>query len=93
METTEDILCPHCQAQMLLWRSPADSTWGEATHYVCFNDECSYYLRGWERMLEKFNVRASYRNRYNPRSGNYAPLPVWSADAHKDAIVAGSEME
>jgi len=84
----DEVKCPHCQQVMLPWRPPADSSWGYEIQLVCFNDECSYYLEGWDWMKEKYNVRASYRHRYDPQSKASGPLPVWSKEAHRDAIVA-----
>lgn len=87
MKEDEKLLCPHCGERMKKWRTPAFSTWGSEFQYVCFNDECPYFVRGWKWMLEKYNVRSSYRHRYNAETGETGPLPVWSKDALKDDIV------
>ena len=79
--------CPHCGAKMLKWRVPIASTWPEEYFYVCLNDDCPYYVRGWEVMWEQQATRASYRCRLDPDSGKFVPLPVWSADALKDDII------
>ncbi|MBD3169500.1 MAG: hypothetical protein GF307_08455 [candidate division Zixibacteria bacterium] len=86
MATEEKTICPHCNQPMKKWASPADSTWGEGIHYICFNDECPYYVRGWEWMKEKYKVSASYRHHYNPQTGEVGPLPVWDNDALKNNI-------
>lgn len=85
--TDEKPKCPHCNADLLKLRNPIGSTWGEGFQWVCFNDECSYYVRGWTWMQEKFNKKASYRHRFNPQNGETGPLPTWSPDAHKDRII------
>jgi hypothetical protein len=79
--------CPHCGSELKKWATPAESSWGQSIQYVCFNDDCSYYVRGWEWMQEKYDVTASYRHRYDPRSGETGPVPVWSQDALKTHIV------
>ncbi len=83
--------CPHCGSKMKRWKVPGDSTWSEPFHYVCFNDECDYYVRGWEYMFNNYQQKASYRCRMNPSTGKCGPLPVWSQDAHKDYVLADDE--
>ena len=80
-------LCPHCNVEMKPWQPPPDSSWGQTIMFVCFNDDCSYYVRGWGWMKEQFDVVASYRHRYDPTRDESGPLPVWSPTAHRDAIV------
>jgi hypothetical protein len=79
--------CPHCGGLLKNWATPAESSWGEGFQCVCFNDECSYYVRGWEWMKEKYNVNVSYRYRCDPKTGETGPLPVWSEDALKAQVV------
>jgi len=79
--------CPHCGSLLKNWTTPAESSWGEGVQCVCFNDECSYYVRGWEWMKEKYNVNVSYRYRCDPKTGETGPLPVWSEDALKAQVV------
>ena len=83
----DDLYCPHCKAKMDFWQPPEGSTWGMHPQLVCFNDECSYYKRGWEWMMERYGVHASYRHRYDPEAKPAGPLPTWSPEAHRDAIV------
>ena len=55
--------------------------------FVCFNDECPYFVDGWERMWKEQATHASYRCRLDPDSGKYMPLPVWSNEALKEDIM------
>jgi len=80
--------CPHCEAQMLKWQVPPDSTWINEYFWVCFNDECPYYVRGWNIMSEKYQQNASYRHSLNPDTGTTSPIPVWSASALKSGIIS-----
>ena len=38
-------------------------------------------------MLERYEVKASYRYRYDPQTNSDGPLPVWSAAAMREWIV------
>jgi hypothetical protein len=79
--------CPHCHEPMKKWRTPENSTWTATFQWVCFHDECEYYIRGWDWMMESQKVKASYRHRLDPDTGASGPLPVWSKEAHKDHIM------
>jgi Ogr/Delta-like zinc finger len=86
-ELTEN-RCPHCEQPLAKWGNPELGSWGGEYQLVCFNDECSYFARGWNWMREKFNVNASYRYRFDPQTGERGPLPVWSKDALRNGIIA-----
>jgi hypothetical protein len=38
-------------------------------------------------MREQFHVNASYRHRLDPATGEEGPLPVWSPEALREAII------
>jgi len=84
-------ICPHCGVRMKRWRCPEMTTWETEWMYVCFNDDCSYFKRGWDWMLEKYDHRASYRHRCDPTTGESGPLPVWSPNAMRDKIIEDDE--
>ncbi len=79
--------CPHCNATLKRWQTPEDSSWGGAVRLVCFNDDCPYYVRGWQVMMERQAASCSYRHLFNPDSGYTGPVPVWSASALRDGIL------
>jgi hypothetical protein len=70
---------------------PFEGGWGGEIHLACFNNECGYYQRGWARMMEEYEAKASYRYRLNPKTGASSPLPVWSETAHLDRILEDEE--
>ena len=83
--------CPHCGQPMHRWQPPLEANWGVHPQFVCFNDECPYYVQGWEWMRNHYDQNVSYRYRYDPVSGERGPLPAWSSQAHRDRIVDDQE--
>jgi hypothetical protein len=71
---------------MSRWRNPELACWSGEFQYVCFNDECPYFIQGWEWMESHFQVKSSYRHRLDPETGDNGPLPVWSKDALRSLI-------
>jgi hypothetical protein len=83
--------CPHCGGPLVRWENP--DSWQTMYQLVCFNDECSYFVRGWLWMNDRFNVNASYRFRLDPSTGEEGPLPVWSKNALRSNIAPDSDKE
>lgn len=83
--------CPHCDSRLMPWRSPDMTSWGGNIQYICFNDDCEYFVGGWKWMKEKYDVVASYRHRLDPETGETGPLPVWSRTALKTNVVSEEE--
>jgi hypothetical protein len=83
--------CPHCGGPMIRWANPQASTWGGSYQFVCFDDACPYFVRGWDWMMSRYNVAASYRYRLDPTTGERGPLPVWSASALRNHLIDDKE--
>ena len=86
----ETLRCPHCDEKLKKWEVPDNpfcQTWDNDFMYICFNDECPYFVRGWDRMHRETNQGMSYRLMYNPENDRCMPIPVPTHMALKDGIV------
>ena len=85
------LCCPHCDQHLNKWEVPDNpfcQTWDNDFMYICFNDECPYYVRGWDKMYRDTNQGMSYRFMYNPEKDTCLPMPVPTRHALKEGIVA-----
>jgi len=80
--------CPYCEQPLSKWAVPQTpfTEWNVETMYVCFNDACPYYVRGWRAMESQGNFGFSYRLRFNPDNDTFPPLPVPSHKAFRSGI-------
>lgn len=110
-ETKEEVLekilseekpkCPHCGMEMSLWEVPpvtfSDGLgWGVPYLYMCFNDDCSLYVQGWDNLRENYSQNASYRCICYPGTTQYECMPVFSPQGARgqildDAVLAAEE--
>lgn len=79
--------CPHCKAELQAFELPEAGGWDQKYHLACFNNDCTYYRRGWDWMLNHYNAKVSYRYRVDPETGKDSPIAVWSETALVDRIV------
>ncbi len=82
--------CPYCRELMSMW-APPETPWeidyNATLLYVCFNDDCDYFLRG-SRWCRRNGMRcATYRHSRNPANGAEGPLPVPTKWALREGIV------
>ncbi len=75
--------CPHCGTEMMIWEVPPFSFsdglgWGTPYLFICFNNECSLYVQGWENMEENYAQSASYRCMNYPGTDKFQCIPVFS---------------
>ena len=83
----EKHVCKYCGKELDKVLMPPESDWGVEYFFICMNDECSYFVRGWDWMQEKFKVHASYRYKYDPEKDTSGPIPVKSPQDMKDWVV------
>ena len=87
-DPAKKLLCRYCNATLKRVEMPVELAWDNPIQYVCFNDECSYFVKGWDWMWENYGSKVSYRYRIiNAEKGTSSPLMVWSKDAIRSHIV------
>jgi len=76
-KVTEAPICPHCKTVMeqmdsryLDWESPY--------LWVCYNNECTLFKKGWEHMMDTMGQLVSYRFMIHPQSGQTGVIPAFS---------------
>ncbi len=84
--------CPHCNEEMKLWEVPpitfSDGLgWGTPFLFLCFNDECPLYTKGWKDMEENYAQRASMRCFNYPGTEQFECMPVFSSMGGQGQII------
>ena len=77
---------------MKKWHTPlmpfgGSTTWTTEYLYVCFNDDCPYFVNGWDWMWTNYHHSVSYRHMLDPITGKACPIPVSSYDSLKENII------
>ena len=86
----DTLCCPYCGEKMLKWAvpdNPFSQTWDNEYMYICFNDACPYYIRGWDHMAQEVQKSVSYRLMYNPERDYCLPIPVPTPFALREGIM------
>ena len=106
-ETKEEILekvlaqekprCPHCDQEMSIWEVPpfafSDGLgWGVPFLFICFNDKCPQYVRGWEEIEKDYAHCASTRCMCYPGTKQFQYIPVFSPMGAKGQIIDNQVM-
>ena len=92
-QVKETLKCPYCSDRLKKWLVPANpffQTWDNEYMYICFNDQCTYFVRGWDHMASEGNRGMSYRLMYNPEKDRCMPVPVPSSRALREGIIEDS---
>jgi hypothetical protein len=80
--------CPYCGSELKKWKVPQTvfTEWPNEYFFVCLNDECSYFVQGWEVMASQ-GIHGSYRLMYDPLADCCQALPVPNKSMLLDQIV------
>ncbi len=69
-KVTEAPTCPHCKTVM----EQMDSRyldWDSPYLWVCYNNECTLFKKGWKHMMESYGQLVSYRFMIHPQNGDH----------------------
>jgi SAM-dependent methyltransferase len=82
--------CPYCGTRLSKWQVPYDPfiEWQSDYMYICFNDFCPYFVRGWSVMYRDGTRGLSYRFMYDRDRDSCLSVPVPSRRALKDGIIS-----
>ena len=85
-------VCPHCGRKLNKWSTPSFNFsdglgWCTPFLYVCFNDECRFFLTSWKQMSEVYGQEMGYRYMLHPDSGESSSIPVGNRHAMKGDII------
>ena len=88
----EKYYCPHCEQKLTCCNAPPFHVgdglgWGSEVIFICLNDECPLYVKGWQHIEEQFAHSSSYRYMLVPGEKTGTPMMVGSKDAFKGCEV------
>ena len=73
---TQHTECPHCQKELKKWEPSPYAAWGNHMFY-CDNNDCTYFIRGREKIFHEHDKNFAYRYCYNPKNGRGLPIIAW----------------
>jgi hypothetical protein len=85
-------VCPHCGQKMKIWQCArtafvCGSRWGTPYLFICLNDECPPFVKGWESMKRNYGRTCSYRCICYPDSRKTETMLVFSYADCKAGII------
>ena len=78
--------CPHCSGDLVLCHAPPVHVgdglgWGSEYLFICLNDLCPLFIRGWDYIESQYGHVGSYRYMEMPNSKESYTMMVVSKDA------------
>ncbi|MCB2184013.1 MAG: zinc ribbon domain-containing protein [Desulfobulbaceae bacterium] len=88
----EKHFCPHCNIRLSCCETPpfhiGDGLgWGSDVMFICLNDECPVYVKGWEHIDLQYGHNGTYRYMLLPGEKKGDFLMVGSPDAFTGSII------
>lgn len=80
--------CPYCDDLLRKWQVPSNPfiEWDVDYMSICFNDQCPYFVRGWNAMYRGGGRGFSHRFMYDPVHDRCLNVPVPTVRALRDGI-------
>lgn len=93
----EEKICPHCDVQLACCEAPPIHVgdglgWGSEVLFICLNDNCSLFLKGWAQIELKYGHHSSYRYMELPGSKEGNVMMVGNSDAFKACVIDKEEL-
>lgn len=90
-------ICPHCKETLSCCEAPPIHVgdglgWGSDILYICLNDACPVFLKGWKTIEERYGHHSSYRYMELPDSKEKNYMMVGNADAFKACVINREEL-
>ena len=84
--------CPHCSGDLTLCHAPAVHVgdglgWGSEYLFICLNDTCPLFVKGWDYIANQYGHVGSYRYMEIPNSKETYTMMVAGKEAFTGSIV------
>ncbi|MBM9614240.1 zinc ribbon domain-containing protein [Desulfobulbus rhabdoformis] len=84
--------CPHCSGDLTLCHAPQVHVgdglgWGSEYLFICLNDTCPLFVKGWDYIANQYGHVGSYRYMEIPGSKETYTMMVAGKDAFTGSIV------
>lgn len=91
-------ICPHCNQKMICCEAPQIHVgdglgWGADVLFICLNDYCSLFLKGWQHIENQYGHHASYRYMELPGSKEANVMMVGNKQAFTGSVVDRDAIE
>lgn len=98
IKVTEAPDCPHCGTVMMEYELPpfnfSDGLgWGTTFLWICPNDECPIFRKGFEHTVKNYGQTSSMRSIIEPDSGAQSVIPAFTLDSEHYAAYLKSWRE
>jgi len=84
--------CPHCSGDLSLCHAPAVHVgdglgWGSEYLFICLNDTCPLFVKGWDYIANQYGHVGSYRYMEIPNSKETYNMMVVGKEAFTGSII------